>query len=112
MGGGDAGKAGTAVNRNRDSDSGGYGGWAKGDGADVTVQFSDFTYTMHGTQDDSPGQVRVLFLPTLNDAITAALINPSGHFTTERYLRSLVDGNFYVAAGMEIQPAVDAAGNR
>ncbi len=81
------------------------------DGADVTVQFSDFTYTMHGTQDDSPDQVRVLFLPTLNDAITAALSNPFGQFTTERYLRSLVDGSFYVANGMEIQPAIDAAGN-
>ena len=82
------------------------------DGADVTVQGSDFGVALHGTQDDSPDQVRVWFFDTLaNAAQVPAYGGPVGHFTGEAmYIEDLVtDALLYVTPGCEIQAAIDGA---
>ncbi|TEU13246.1 MAG: hypothetical protein E3J21_19105 [Anaerolineales bacterium] len=76
------------------------------DNANVTVLLSDFTHTLHGDSDNN--NIYTRFYATLNDAVSAAGGSP-GHITTGRYIRSLADGSFYVANGMSIQDAIDAA---
>ncbi|MFH1985857.1 MAG: immunoglobulin-like domain-containing protein [Pseudomonadota bacterium] len=87
------------------------------DGADVTVQASDFGFALHGEQDDSPAQVRVLLVSTLESAavLPAAIVSagaPIGHWTGKSlYIESLSDGTqLYATPGCSIQAAVDAAG--
>ena len=81
------------------------------DGADVTVQASDFGYAMHGEQDDSPDQNRIWFFQTLAEAQATAASAPVGHFTGGcMYIESLTDSTqLYVSPGCSIQCAVDAA---
>ncbi|GEM_PF-2289590 len=81
------------------------------DGADVTVQASDFGFAVHGEQDDSPDQVRVWFVPTLTDAATVLSLAPIGHLTgNDMYIEDLVDvTQLYVTPNGSIQAAIDAA---
>lgn len=85
------------------------------DGADVTIPAGDFGYALHGTQDDSPGQNRVYFMPTLADAQAAAAACASGcgHMTgANMYIDSLSDSTqLYVSPGASIQAAINAANN-
>jgi hypothetical protein len=79
--------------------------------ADVTVLAIDYGYAVHGEQDDSPGQVRIWFAPTLADAALLPAMAPIGHFTgNDMYIESLTDGTqFYATPGCSIQAAIDAA---
>lgn len=85
------------------------------DAADVTVPAGDFAYALHGTQDDSPGQNRVYFMPTLADAqaAAAACAGGCGHMTgANMYIDSLSDSTqLYVSPGASIQAAINAADN-
>jgi pectin methylesterase-like acyl-CoA thioesterase len=81
------------------------------DGADVTVQASDFGFALHGEQDDSPGQARIWFFSTLANAAIVPGLGGGGHWTgNAMYIESLTDGTqLYVTPGCSIQAAVDAA---
>ncbi|KAA3656069.1 MAG: T9SS C-terminal target domain-containing protein, partial [Calditrichaeota bacterium] len=84
------------------------------DGADVTLQLSDVGYSLHGTQDDAPNQIRINFFTNESDALTAGASAPSfGHFIADRYVRDLSDDSFIVGNDgvnpMSIQTAIDAA---
>jgi hypothetical protein len=82
-----------------------------GDGADVTVQASDFGYALHGEQDDSPDQARIWFFSTLENAATVPPLAPIGHWSgNDMFIEDLVDGTqLYATPGCEIQAAVDFA---
>jgi nitrous oxidase accessory protein NosD len=82
-----------------------------GDGADVTVQGSDFGFAVHGEQDDGPGQARIWFAADLTSAQVLPASAPIGHFTGGgMYIESLTDPTqLYCSPGCEIQAAVDAA---
>ena len=86
-------------------------------GADVTIQASEFAYTLHGPQDDPPTN-RIRFFDTLSNAVNSAttpyegILNLSGpgHFLDNgRYIQRISDGSFHVGNGMQIQPAINAA---
>ncbi|MCK4858533.1 MAG: right-handed parallel beta-helix repeat-containing protein [candidate division Zixibacteria bacterium] len=81
------------------------------DGADVTVQASDFGFGLHGEQDDSPDQVRIWFFSTLANAAIVPGLGGGGHWTgNDMYIESLTDGTqLYVTPGCSIQAAIDAA---
>jgi parallel beta-helix repeat protein len=67
-----------------------------GDGADVTVQLSDVTHTLHGISDDSNYNY-VRFYATLGDAQTAAA-GAVSHILGGRYIMELAGTNLYVPA--------------
>lgn len=81
------------------------------DGADVTIQAGDFGFALHGEQDDSPDQVRIAFLSTLEKAAAVPPLAPIGHWTGQgMYIEDLTDDTqLYVTPGCSIQAAVDAA---
>lgn len=81
------------------------------DGADVTVQASDFSFALHGEQDDSPGQGRIWFFSTLTNAAIVPPLAPIGHWTgVGMYMESLTDATqLYATPGCDIQAAIDAA---
>jgi hypothetical protein len=82
------------------------------DGADVTVQASDFGYALHGEQDDSPDQVRICFFSTLtNAAVIPGMGGPVGHWTgNDMFIESLTDDTqLYVTPGCDIAAAIDFA---
>ena len=82
------------------------------DGADVTVQASDFTYALWGDDDQAPTYQRVYFLKTLADAKTAAAVpGKLGHMeTTGRYIQSIEDrSQLVVSPGCSLQAAASAA---
>jgi len=81
------------------------------DGADVTVQASDFSYALHGEQDDSPDQTRIWFFSTLVNAAIIPGLGGGGHWTgSDMYIESLTDGTqLYITPGCSIQSATDAA---
>jgi hypothetical protein len=82
-----------------------------GDGADVTVQASDFGYALHGEQDDSPDQVRIWFFSTLTNAAIVPTLAPIGHWTGGgMYIENLTDSTLlYVTPGCSIKAAIIAA---
>ncbi len=67
-----------------------------GDGADVTIQTSDFSHAVHGNSDNSNNYI--LFFPSLSDALTAARVAYPGlgHLTDGRYVEELGGTNWYV----------------
>lgn len=79
-----------------------------GDGADVTVQASDFGYALHGEQDDSPDQARVWFFSTLANAAIIPGMGGAGHWTgNDMFIESLTDGTqLYVTPGCDIPAAI------
>lgn len=81
------------------------------DGADVTVQASEFGFALHGDQDDGPDQNRVWFFQTLAQAQAASALAPIGHLLASGiYIESLTDDTqLYVSPGGSIQAAIDAA---
>ena len=81
------------------------------DGADVTVQSSDFGFAVHGTQDDAPDQFRIWFMDNLADSKTLIGAAPVGHFTGEdMFIEDLVNTDqYYVPIGGTIQAAIVAA---
>ncbi len=84
-----------------------------GDGADLTLSSGDFAYALHGEQDDSPDQSRVLFFPPgslpLLETVVAAM--PLGHMTGNGvFIEDIVTTTqYYLFPGCTIQAAIDAA---
>ncbi|NIP42197.1 MAG: T9SS type A sorting domain-containing protein [candidate division Zixibacteria bacterium] len=76
------------------------------DGANVTIQLSDFSHMLGGDSDNNNTYRR--FYGSLADVLSAAAGSP-GHITTGRYVQDLSDESFYVASFLTIQAAVDAA---
>lgn len=88
---------------------------SSGDGANVTIQGSDFAYALGGPQDD--GQPRRRFYQTLAEAQSAAAGSPDHFLPYDRYIQDADNfgaaTNFYVydvtGDKMSIQAAVNAA---
>ncbi|MEK7103425.1 MAG: right-handed parallel beta-helix repeat-containing protein, partial [Patescibacteria group bacterium] len=78
----------------------------------VLVQSADFSYAVHGNDNEAPQYSRIWLYKTLDDAKTAAALTSGqpSHITDNRYIESLIDDNWYVPSNLgSIQAAIDAA---
>jgi len=80
------------------------------DGADVTVQVSELTHTLHGNSDNANNYV--IFFKTYAD-VMSVVDGPAAHITDGRYVVDLAGPNVYVPGNPSylgsIQGGVDAA---
>jgi parallel beta-helix repeat protein len=76
---------------------------------DVLIQDADAAYALYGDDNEAPRYQRVIFFPMLAQAITAAGFPNYSHITTNKVIQKTSDGTFWVAPGMLIQAAINAA---
>ncbi|MCL4306537.1 right-handed parallel beta-helix repeat-containing protein [bacterium] len=76
---------------------------------DVLLQAADAMYALYGNDDQAPQYQRIYLFPSLAQAVAAANVANYGHLTTNKYIKKIDDGSFWVGPGMLIQAAINAA---
>jgi len=85
----------------------GYGGLV-----DVTIQNTDFGYTLSGDDDEAPRYQRIHFYKTQEDVFEAAeapIPTYAFHITTNRFIKDISTGELVVPPVLGIEAAINAA---